>query len=196
METKKHIRKEALLKRNQLSLEDRSVFSKKICETLMAKEFFQKADVILTYLSYQSEVATDTIINYSLSQGKEVFAPKVIERSDFPYMEFYKVQNMNEIMIGYKGIREPYSEENQKFSYEVDAEKKHKRVVMIMPGVAFSKDRVRIGYGKGFYDYYLSQKIQIYTVAFSYECQIYHNIQSEEYDMKPYEIITECREFS
>jgi 5-formyltetrahydrofolate cyclo-ligase len=60
---------------------------------------------------------------------------------------------------------------------------------MIMPGVAFDPERNRIGYGKGFYDRYLQDKPALRTIAIGYDCQMVAEIQTEETDVKPMQVI-------
>ena len=60
-----------------------------------------------------------------------------------------------------------------------------------MPGVAFDKQRNRIGYGKGFYDRYLAdkEKLQLRTIAIGFQCQLVEAALSDRNDIKPYQVI-------
>jgi len=62
-----------------------------------------------------------------------------------------------------------------------------------MPGVAFDQKRNRLGYGKGYYDKFLSNNAALDTVALALECQIVEHIPATEFDIRPDCIITEDR---
>jgi len=62
---------------------------------------------------------------------------------------------------------------------------------MIMPGVAFDKKKHRIGYGKGFYDKFLSEHEIEHKIALAFDFQILDSIPFDEYDIMPDMIITE-----
>ena len=62
---------------------------------------------------------------------------------------------------------------------------------MIVPGVAFDMKGYRVGYGKGYYDKYLSEKKMISTFALAYTFQILEHVPSDAHDIKMDKIITE-----
>ena len=62
---------------------------------------------------------------------------------------------------------------------------------MIMPGVAFDKKRHRIGYGKGYYDRYLSKNAVKSKIALAFDFQILDHVPFKAYDVLPDQIITE-----
>ena len=101
MESKHNIRKELLKKRNPLTEEQREKYSKLIRETLFLFPQYLHAEIILIYISYQSEVSTCEIINHALKEGKRVFCPKVL---DAGIMEFYEINSLEDIACGYKNI--------------------------------------------------------------------------------------------
>lgn len=63
-------------------------------------------------------------------------------------MSFYRVRSLDELNCGSFNIKEP---DMTKEYTQADG-----RALMIVPGLAFSDTGYRIGYGKGFYDRYLS----------------------------------------
>ncbi len=187
METKKYIRKELLEIRNNIDDITRQTYGKAITETIRNLDIWKQADIMLAYIHFGSEVPTDYLIYYGRLAGKKVFAPRVMEDGS---MEFYEIQTIEETEIGYQGIREPFPYEQLKFSYE-ESVSQGKKILMIMPGVGFSKDFVRMGYGKGFYDTYLSDKPEIYKMGICYECQLRETLPEEAHDRKPQMVITE-----
>lgn len=58
-----------------------------------------------------------------------------------------------------------------------------------MPGVAFTKDGLRLGHGAGYYDKYLKllsqhQQVPPKTVAFGFKEQLVDTVPTEETDVK------------
>lgn len=206
MTDKKLIRKQLLKIRNGMPQTEREEKSEIIRQKLYQMPIYQKADVILAYVDYQSEVSTTPLIERALAEGKKVYCPTVQGEE----MDFYRIMGLNELQEGYKGIREPIPEIKRKFDPEAmnaykkvtDTEKQlytekkveeKQQILMLMPGTGFDKNRHRIGYGKGFYDRYL-QKVcgeSICTIALAFSCQIVEEVPAEEHDIRPDMIVTE-----
>ena len=89
-------------------------------------------------------------------------------------------------MEGYKGIREPKGDTEVYSGKDASLADK---TLMIMPGVAFDRNRNRMGYGGGFYDRFLSDKPWMHTIAIGYQCQMFPEIPVEENDIRPGQII-------
>ena len=62
-----------------------------------------------------------------------------------------------------------------------------------MPGVCFDEKGHRIGYGKGFYDQYLSKKDTMIKMALAYDNQITDCIPSGELDVSYDFLVTELQ---
>ena len=82
---------------------------------------------------------------------------------------------------GYYGILEPVS------GSKLDDD----HPLVIMPGAAFDTSRNRIGYGKGFYDYFLHEHPLAKTIALAFELQLVSEIPCQEHDVRPQVLITE-----
>lgn len=185
MNTKKEIRKELLKKRNTLAEEQREKYSKLIQERLFFLPEYMDSEIILTYISYQSEVSTLEIINHALKEGKKVFCPKVLEAG---IMEFYEITSLKVLICGYKNIPEPQQTDSV-FSFSDD---NISNTLMIMPVVGYDAKKNRLGYGGGFYDRYIQRFPQLKRIGLAFECQRYDSlIPYEETDFKPDFIITE-----
>ena len=89
---------------------------------------------------------------------------------------------MEDIKAGFKGIPEPTTDACVKIE-DVD--------IVIVPGVAFSADGARIGYGGGYYDRLLTWiKGTVPIVALAYEEQIFDELPAEGHDIGMDSIIT------
>ncbi len=187
---KRRIRKNVLALRDVMTPAVRTEKSSRITKKLFTTEAYRSADVILTYVNYQSEVITTALIERALTDRKLVFAPKVEEND----MDFYRITGMNCLAEGYRGILEPSGDEI--FSEKIFSGNS-KNILMIMPGTVFDEKRHRIGYGKGFYDRYLMRMeelgIAVHTLALCFECQVLQNIPYGIHDRKPDFVLTEKR---
>jgi 5-formyltetrahydrofolate cyclo-ligase len=67
--------------------------------------------------------------------------------------------------------------------------------IMLVPLLAFDKNKYRLGYGKGFYDRYLNTYLKqfkhILTVGVAFSFQKYHKLPISRNDVKLDFIITE-----
>ncbi len=191
---KNDLRKASLAKRDALTKEEIEEKSRQIFEKLVELEQYRDAENILVYASMRSEVMTDDIILDALANGKNVFCPKVTDKSA-GIMEFVRIMSLEDLKEGYFGIREPELEDDsetaQDMDYGMDTLEADKTLV-IMPGAAFDCEKTRIGYGGGFYDRYLKDNPDYMTIALAFECQISQElIPADEFDVKPKALLTE-----
>ena len=177
MDNKIVIRKRIKAVRNAMDRDDCIYRSKLICERLAGLEYYRNAQNICAYISKGNEVDTRFIIDKAWSDGKRVFVPKVYGKD----MHFIQISSYEELRTGNFGILEPEADEYTEISSGL----------MFMPGVAFDRQRNRIGFGGGYYDRYLAVHGQLVTVALAYDCQIVEYIDSEQTDIKPHIIVTE-----
>ena len=183
IEKKRKLRKEMLAARDSLSIEQRQKADLAMADRIIGHQWFYRAEVLLAFVNYGSEISTEEIIAEALRKGKKVFVPKV-EGMD---MVFYRIELLEELQEGYKGIREPIGD-TERFVYE---NYKEAKVLLLMPGVAFDVYGNRMGYGKGFYDRFLADKeiLQTYSIGIGYACQRVPQLPVEEHDLKPYQVI-------
>lgn len=96
-------------------------------------------------------------------------------RTEGDDMDFYYINSFKDLCEGYMSIPEP--RDYCKLADLPDA-------IMIVPGLAFSTDGRRIGYGGGFYDRYFSRYENIYKIGVAFNHQIDDNIICEGHDIK------------
>ena len=182
-ETKSRIRGRMLKIRNALTQEERDRAAHLLTERILGHPWFQASDAILCYADYGSEISTKGLILEALSAGKTVFLPRV----EGEEMAFYRISGLSELVHGYKGIPEPEGNTEKYFGEAQAAE----RTLLVMPGVAFDRNRNRIGYGKGFYDRFLADNpgLQRRSIAVGFQCQMAEELPAEETDIRPCQVI-------
>ncbi len=185
---KKEIRKDIKAKRDALDALFWNKNSNVIQKNIIKSEAYKNADIIMCYCDFQGEVGTLIIIEDALMKGKKLYLPKCEENFVESRMDFYEVVSTIELIEGYKGIKEPTGNKAKAFDYENN---KNKKILMLVPGVAFTKAGYRVGYGKGYYDKYLSDKENILKVGLCFSMQLVEEINVNEFDIKMDFLVTE-----
>ena len=160
--------------------------SLEICKKIINLKLDENLDNILLYSAIRNEVDTTEYFKYLVQRGKKIYYPKV----EGDNMSFYRVKSQDELSTGAFNIAEP--DATQRYS-AADG-----RALMIVPGLAFSDSGYRIGYGKGFYDRYLSQeemRQMVTAVGICYDFQLVEGISFEDaYDVSLDGVVTDKRE--
>jgi 5-formyltetrahydrofolate cyclo-ligase len=154
------------------------IASEKIQKKIKKINAYRNAQKIGVYYPIGSEVLTQDIIQELLSNGKDVFLPKVIGKK----MEFRKISNFSSLEKGSFDIMEPKD----------DCQTDNSLDVVLVPTVGISPVGVRLGYGHGFYDKFLAEH-KVTTISLTLEKQIVKNIPKSEHDIIINWIITEDR---
>lgn len=200
---KKAVRRMALAARDALGGEERKAGSLLLTERILGHQWFYRAEDLLCFVSYGSEIDTREILSEALRRGKRVYVPKVLAEAGERWddgggqrpgkdagragMEFFRIDSLDQLRKGYKGILEP-SGASEKY---VCTPERAERTLMLMPGAAFDCFRNRIGYGGGFYDRYLGDRpaLQQRTIAVGFKCQMAEEIPAESTDIRPCQVI-------
>jgi len=142
---KEQVRKVMLEKRLSLSQEDVEEFSKIIQNHCLKSPMWPKTGRVGLYAPVKNEVMTQTIFQKALEAGLHVYFPRVEQG-----IRFYEVNGPDDLQRGSWSIPEPMKHCNVR-------KKDHHFDLLIVPGIAFTKDCYRIGYGRGFYDKFIAK---------------------------------------
>ena len=167
---KSSIRRQIREQKRAMTQEEILLRSEKLGQLLAQSPIYQSAKTIYGYLPYNQEVRTVPMLERALQDGKKVAVPKVYGDT----MRFIYLEDMSCVETGYAGIPEPVADEPVADD---------KTALVLMPGLAFTKDGDRMGYGGGFYDRFLAEEPNHPTVALCYEFQILESLPTEEYDI-------------
>ena len=113
------------------------------------KKLYQSrsARVIMVYVSTSIEVDTFKIIENAFKDGKKVAVPRCIPQTR--QMEFHYITSVDQLTPGSFSVLEPPAH------YPVVSD--FSGALMIVPGFMFDCFGYRLGYGKGYYDRYMSR---------------------------------------
>lgn len=158
--------------------------SKTISDKFLNLQEYKECKSIFIFYSFGSEIYTIDIIKQALSDGKTVALPYMTKN---PHeMFFIMIKDLSELVKNKIGIYEPvYNKDNIVVS--------DKETIIIVPGLVFSNDKYRIGYGGGYYDKYLSENKYLKSIGLAFDFQITDEIPKDKYDIQTDIIITDRR---
>ena len=162
-----------LEKRNGLDTAQLDEQSRLVQDHVIKSKEFAAARVMGAYYPLGSEVRTSLVIDAARQAGKKVALP----RTEGDRMVFYEFDG--ELVEGKFGIKEP------KPSSSVD-----NIDLVLVPGVAFDRKGCRIGYGKGYYDRFLSMQ-HCFSAGLAYSFQLVEELPRGRFDRRLASIITE-----
>ena len=149
--------------------------SEELGRLFLASRAYQEAKTIYGYLPYNQEVRTVAVLQQALADGKRVAVPKCYGDQ----MRFIYLTDLAQVEKGYCGIPEPIAD---------GPVAQDSTALVLMPGLAFTKDGQRMGYGGGFYDKFLAAEPSHPTLALCYDFQMVEQIPTEDYDI-PVDIV-------
>ena len=125
---------------------DKQKYSELLCNGIEALKEYKDADVILLYFPTRSEPDISPLADIARRDGKKIAFPISVTKDCT--LDFRFISSPDELEIGAYGIREP----------RADAERAtlSERTLCIVPALAVDTDGYRLGYGKGYYDRFLS----------------------------------------
>ena len=181
------MKKKDQLRKKFLSLRKKKYFDvsvdifNKLINYIKKKNISKKNFYVALYYPSNYEMNILKIINY-FKKSKIIFLlPKILDGN---LLKFYSWNARDVLKVNKFGIPEPITTQK---SYLPD--------IVLVPLLAYDKNKNRLGYGKGFYDKYLNRlkkfntKMEAIGIAFSF--QKYKKLPSSNFDYKLNNIFTE-----
>lgn len=178
METKQEIREQMLKIRRGMEAEEWQAATDAIAGKVIESDSFREATDFYCYMDFDREAGTDRIMDEAWRLGKDIWLPKVSGGE----MEFFLVKPFQKFVKGSFGILEPSGA--SEMAKGTDG-------LAIVPGVAFDREKNRIGYGKGFYDRYLRKHPHLVKMGIAFDVQLVDKIPKEETDCGLDFVVTE-----
>ena len=188
--TKQALRKHFIALREQLPEALRAAHSAAITERLLQLPEYRQARTVMGYMNFGAEFASELWVPQVLADGKRLILPKVNQHTN--HLDLYWVDDFEtQLAQGLWGIREPIVERCTRVFALNEVE------FVLLPGVAFTREGARLGYGGGFYDKLfadLTHRPILATACFS--LQIAEHLPQEATDVKVDLIATELERIS
>ena len=167
---KKELRRQIREQKRAMTEEQIVTAGARLGELFLNCPEYKAAKTIYGYLPYNQEVRTVPMLEQAMKDGKRVAVPKCYGDQ----MRFIYLDDLSQVESGYAGIPEPIADEPVA---------EDKTALVLMPGLAFTEDGNRMGYGGGFYDKFLAAEPDHPTVALCYDFQMVDYIPTDDYDI-------------
>ena len=182
------LRRELLLRRDELEPAWRAEASERIAQRVLALPRIANAARIALYAACDSEVATWTIIAKLLAQAKQVALPRILDWQGG--MEFRTIADLNHDCIpGPKGIAEPDPARCPEVIPFAAFD------LWFVPLVSFDAAGHRLGYGGGYYDRALADVPTERIIGLAFAAQRVMALPREAWDRPLGAICTESETF-
>jgi len=181
--SKNNIRKELIeqLKGQAPSL--RGERSRRIQEKLLSSDKFRSSKTVMTYISLPTEVETGEFNKRSLEMGKRMVVP-FIDTKDRVIIAS-ELESIDDLVKGPYGIYVPRNGPRKVSLKEID--------LIVVPGIAYDKNNMRLGRGKGYYDRFLARHelSSTKTVGLAFRFQVVDFLPSDPHDRPVSMVITD-----
>ncbi|MFA9372029.1 MAG: 5-formyltetrahydrofolate cyclo-ligase [Labilibaculum antarcticum] len=172
---KGRIRKEMRAIKQNYSFEQKKELSLPILKSLEQLPEFIQAKTVMLYWSIKDEVHTHDFI-CKWAKEKRVILPCVIGET----LDLKVFEGMDNMVKGENyGIPEPKGPVFMKED-EID--------LILVPGIAFDREKNRMGRGKAYYDRLL-QSLSAFKVGICFDFQVLDHVPVDEHDIKMDEIV-------
>jgi len=182
---KQALRQRIIAARENLAAPERLRLSQTILDSVSSLAVYQQASTVLGYLNFGAELDTEHWLAQAIRDGKRVLLPRVNRASK--HLDLYQVQDLQQdVAPGSWGIREPLVERciKEEAPGTID--------LILLPGVAFTRNGGRLGYGGGFYDKLLARMPhRPALVAAAFALQVVADIPLEDTDHAVEWLVTE-----
>jgi 5-formyltetrahydrofolate cyclo-ligase len=163
---KNEIRKMMLERRNTSSKKELNRKNKSIIQEILADDRFKRAETVAIYYPMGNEVNLLTL----MKDHKRFAFPKVEPDG----IHFYVFDPHVKFVKSKFGVMEP--PQGELVDDQID--------YMLAPALAISKDLYRVGFGKGYYDQFLSKHRPRTVIGVIYDFQELDTIPFDDHDQK------------
>ena len=176
---KSELRKQVLQEMKAIPRTQKVTMDLALTDQFLKHPSYQEAKVIATYLSFPHEFQTQELIDQALKDGKKVLIPKTYTKGRMDFV----VYDPQQLVKTSFGLLEPQGDLEVVDASQID--------LIHVPGLAFTTEGYRIGYGGGYYDRYLKH-FTGHTLSMVYPCQI-RDFSPENHDIPVQEVLIDER---
>lgn len=154
-----------------------------IQEKLFNEEAFKEANVVMFYVSLKDEVNTLTMIDEAIKAGKRVCVPVILKEEK--RLIAGEIKNREkDLERQHFGIYQPRAGHVREVPLDdID--------LVVVPGVAFDRNNVRLGRGHGYYDRFLcGLPDKTRTVGLAFDFQVVDHLPKDSHDIPVWKTIT------
>lgn len=177
---KTEIRERVKQSRRDLIPEDKEKLDRSIAENVRRLYQYKNSTTLLCYVSTPIEVDTINIIKNAWKDGKRVAVPRCIP--DTRLMDFHYITSLDQLSEGMFRVLEP--------DKSLPIVNNFDECLMLVPALAYDRRGYRLGYGKGYYDRYMS-KFTGATVGLCYSSDVRYHLYHGKFDRAVDTLVTD-----
>ncbi len=182
-EAKRALRSELMARRTRVGPDERAEKSRAIADRIEQVAAFRGAAAVALYAALGSEVDPAEIARRAIARGVRVAFPRVVPHGDRRLA--VAVCAPEDLVPGPLGAAEPPA--------SAPALDPRALGCIVMPGIAFSEDGLRLGRGGGYYDATLGALPRVKRVGLAFDVQIVPALPREAHDAAMDAVVTETR---
>ena len=183
---KQLFRKKVLARRQELY---EPTIDGKIVKRFLASNLYKKSIVLMTYVSFDTEINTHPLVAQALKDGKKVIVP-ICNKDDHSLILSEIKHFPDDLEVGHFGILEVRKDRLKIVNPAIID-------LVIVPGCAFTQEGHRLGFGGGYYDRFLTRlNPDCLSVGLVRDAFVFTTIPLDAHDQSLAYLITESRIFS
>ncbi len=164
--------------RTAMTEDEKNSYDAAIAQQVRRLWQYEKNNTLLVYVSTPIEVDTHRIIEQALEDGKQVAVPRCVDGTR--NMEFYYIRSLDDLEPGSFGVLEPIPAKTELMT-------DFTRGLCIVPAFSYDWSGFRLGYGKGYYDRFLS-RFEGNIIGICYSSCVQRSLPHGRYD-RPVELL-------
>jgi 5-formyltetrahydrofolate cyclo-ligase len=143
-EEKRALRRAMAERRDAISQAQRADLAERAALRFLELPEARQARRVAGFVSTRSEIDTASLLDRLRQRGTDVVLPRVSTGLIPPRLRFHRADRREDLVFGIFGLLEPRSDAPEVPSHEID--------LFMVPGLAFDRRGMRVGYGGGYYD--------------------------------------------
>lgn len=181
MASKEELRGRVRARLKALSNDERTWKSFLICDFIQRQRAWREAKIVCLFAALPSEPVVELLWDDIYAAGKKVCYPKV----NGDNLSLILVNGPGELVASHWQLREPVLREpNLQSPEKID--------LLLVPGLAFSRNGERLGRGGGFYDRLLAcENLRAFKLGVCFDGQIVSDLPLESHDLAVDAVVTE-----
>ncbi|MBK8503242.1 MAG: 5-formyltetrahydrofolate cyclo-ligase [Saprospiraceae bacterium] len=156
--------------RSKIPQESRERWSQETCNLLIKTYLYRKISVVHSFIPFGPEINILPFLQFCLDQDTKVVTPKVQKR---PILLHLTTPDLTHLAKNKFGIWETTSSEIYTGCYDL----------ILVPGTVFDFQGYRVGYGGGYYDFFLAQHPEALKIGVGFPLQLVKELPHEVHDI-------------
>ncbi|MCF0190563.1 MAG: 5-formyltetrahydrofolate cyclo-ligase [Marinilabiliaceae bacterium] len=154
-----------------------------ICAQILSNKRIAEARCVVAFWSMPDEVDIRPAVDVLLLRGKNVYLPRITDDCNMVLCRYEGRESMRQEPLF--GIWEPASDE-----ILLPSDFSMNDICFVVPGLAFTKEGLRLGRGKGYYDRMLASYKGASKVGVCFNCQLMEDIPVGKFDVRMDEVLS------